>query len=55
MTYIELGENEQGVMIYGRVDDDGLMRVTCTVENPDYHARLNPKTEQSTPMIPGNE
>ena len=40
MKYIELGENPQGVMIYGRVDDDGLMRVTCTADNPDYQAYL---------------
>ena len=51
MTYIELGENEQGVMLFGRVDDDGLMRVTCTAENPDYQDWLNPKAEQSTPMV----
>jgi hypothetical protein len=50
MKYIELGENLEGVMIYGRVDDDGLMRVTCTVENPDYQAWLNP-AEQSTPSL----
>jgi hypothetical protein len=41
MKYIELGENPQGVMIYGRVDEDGLMRVTCTAENPDYQAYLS--------------
>jgi hypothetical protein len=40
MKYIELGENPQGVMIYGRVDEDGLMRVTCTAENPDYQEYL---------------
>ena len=43
MKYVELGENPQGVMIYGRIDDDGLMRVTCTVDNPDYQSWLNPK------------
>ena len=51
MTYIELGENQQGVMIYGRIDEDGLMRVTCTEDNPDYQAWLNPKAEQSTPIV----
>ena len=55
MKYIELGENLQGVMIYGRIDEDGLMRVTCTAENPDYQAWLNPKAEQSTPMISADE
>ena len=51
MTYIELGENEEGVMIYGRVDEDGLMRVTCTAENPEYQAWLNPKAALSTPIV----
>jgi hypothetical protein len=50
MKYIELGENLQGEMIFGRVDEDGLMRVTCTAENPDYQAWLNP-AEQSTPSV----
>jgi hypothetical protein len=51
MTYIELGLNDESVMIFGRVDDDGLMRVTCTEENPEYQAWLNP-AEQSTPILP---
>jgi hypothetical protein len=50
MTYIELGLNDEGVMIFGRVDDDGLMRVTCTEQNPEYQAWLNP-AEQSTPIV----
>ena len=54
MTYVELGENLQGVMIYGRVDEDGLMRVTCTEDNPDYQAWLNP-VEQSTPIVTADE
>jgi hypothetical protein len=41
MTYIELGKNPQGVMIYGCVDEDGLMRVTCTADNHDYLAWLD--------------
>ena len=52
MTYIEIGLNDEGVMIFGRVDDDGLMRVTCTAENPEYQAWLNPVehlTEIPTP------
>ena len=52
MKYIELGLNATEEMIYGRVDDDGLMRVTCTAENPDYQAWLNPVehlTEIPTP------
>ena len=49
MTYIELGENLQGIKIYARIDDDGLCRFTCTEDNPEYQAWLNP-TEQSTPL-----
>ena len=52
MTYIELGLTDYGVMLYGRIDDDGLMRVTCTAENPEYQAWLNPVehlTEIPTP------
>ena len=52
MTYIELGKDLRGIMIHGRVDDDGLMRVTCSEENPEYQAWLNPVehlTEIPTP------
>lgn len=41
IEYIELGLNDYGTMIYGRIDEDGLMRVTCTAENPDYQAWLS--------------
>ena len=51
MTYVEVGLNKDGEMIYGRIDDDGLMRVTCVAENPEYQAWLNP-AEQSTPSLP---
>ena len=27
--------------IYARIDDDGLCRVTCTEQNPEYLAWLN--------------
>jgi hypothetical protein len=46
----ELLTEEDGVKIYARIDDDGLCRVTCTEDNPDYQAWLNPKAEQSTPI-----
>jgi hypothetical protein len=39
----ELLKEEEGVKIYARIDDDGLCRVTCTEDNPDYLAWLNPK------------
>ena len=38
--YIEMGECDTGKMIYGRVDDDGLIRFTCIAENPEYQAWL---------------
>ena len=51
MTYVEVGLNDAGVMIYGRVDDDGLMRVTCTADNPEYQAWLNPVEHLTSPTI----
>ena len=50
MRYELLTTNEDGVKIYARIDDDGLCRVTCTEDNPDYQEWLNP-TEQSTPNL----
>ena len=37
----ELLTEADGVKIYARIDDDGLCRVTCTEENPDYLAWLD--------------
>ena len=37
----ELLKEEEGVKIYARIDDDGLCRVTCTEDNPDYQAWLD--------------
>jgi hypothetical protein len=50
MKYELLTENESGQKIYARIDDDGLCRVTCTEDNPEYQAWLNP-AEQSTPIV----
>jgi hypothetical protein len=36
--YKLLTTNEDGVKIYGRIDDDGLCRVTCTEDNPEFKA-----------------
>jgi len=37
MTWIIL--NDIGAKtIYGRIDDDGLMRVTCVAEHPEFSA-----------------
>ena len=40
MKYELLTETDSGVKIYARIDDDGLCRVTCTEENPEYQAWL---------------
>jgi hypothetical protein len=40
MKYEFLNEKE-GVKIFARIDDDGVCRVTCTEENPDYLEWLN--------------
>jgi hypothetical protein len=48
MKYELLTENELGQKIYARIDDDGLCRVTCTEDNPEYQAWLNPQAKQST-------
>jgi len=51
MRYELLTENDLGQKIYARIDDDGLCRVTCTEDNPEYQAWLNPEAEQSTPIV----
>jgi len=37
----ELLNEENGIKIYARIDDDGVCRVTCTEENSDYLEWLN--------------
>ena len=44
MKYEFLTE-EDGVKIYARIDDDGLCRVTCTEDNPEYQIWLNSETQ----------
>lgn len=39
MKYEFLMENE-GVKIYARIDEDGLCRLTCTEEHPEYQEWL---------------
>jgi hypothetical protein len=36
MIYKLLQTNEDGIKIYARIDEDGLCRVTCTEQNPEY-------------------
>lgn len=36
----KLLSNEDGVKIYARIDEDGLCRVTCTENDPNFLAWL---------------
>ena len=38
MTWVEIGKTINGDVLYGRIDDDGLMRVTCIAEHPEFAA-----------------
>lgn len=42
---------EEGVTIYARIDDDGLCRLTCTEDYPEYKAWL----EAGNTPIPADE
>jgi hypothetical protein len=48
MKYELLTENEDGVKIYARVDEDGICRVTCTENDPAYLRWLNGEDESGT-------
>ena len=55
MNYQIIGTSNYGQTIYGRIDDDGLIRVTCMAENPEFQAWLEagnkplPADEPTTP------
>ena len=49
MRYQLLTE-ENGIKIYARIDDDGVCRVTCTENNPEYLAWLD-EQQSVTPVI----
>ena len=51
MIYKLLPLQPDGVQVLARIDDDGLCRVTCTEQNPDYLKWLE---EGNTP-IPADE
>jgi hypothetical protein len=36
----QLLSTEDGIKIYARIDDDGLCRLTCTAEYPEFQAWL---------------
>ena len=46
MTWVIVGEDRHGETIYGRLDEDGLIRVTCSAEHPEFAAWL---AEGNTP------
>jgi hypothetical protein len=48
MKYEFLHQTVEGINIYARIDDDGLCRVTCTEDNPDYLRWLNGEDENGT-------
>ena len=48
MKYELLKESDEGVKIYACIDDDGICRVTCTEDNPDYLRWLNGEDESGT-------
>ena len=40
MIFKILKQNEPGQTIYARIDDDGLCRLTCTADYPEFQAWL---------------
>jgi hypothetical protein len=40
MIYKIINQTEEGT-VFGRIDDDGLCRVTCVAENPEFQEYLN--------------
>ena len=52
--FIEYGEDRSGNKLFARVDDDGLIRYTCTEDDPAYQAWLNPKEAQSLQSMTTN-
>lgn len=49
MKWVILGDLPLGGgKLYGRIDDDGLMRVTCVEEHPEFQAWL---AEGNTPEV----
>ena len=51
MKYELLTTNTEGVKIYARIDDDGLCRVTCTEDNPDYLEWLKEQKPAKTSKV----
>ena len=45
MIYKMLPKEENDAQIYARIDDDGLCRVTCVAENPEFQAHIKAGAE----------
>jgi len=45
MIYKILYTNHFEKIIFGRIDDDGLCRVTCVAENPEFQAHIKAGAE----------
>jgi hypothetical protein len=45
----KLLKEEDGIKIFARIDDDGLCRVTCTEDNPEFKAWV---AEGNEPLPP---
>lgn len=48
IKFIEYGQNSNGDKLFARVDEDGLIRMTCIEDNPEYQAWLNPTEASGT-------
>jgi hypothetical protein len=45
MIYKMLPKTDQEQQIFARIDDDGLCRVTCIAENPEFQAHIKAGAE----------
>ena len=50
-NFIEYGETLNGEKLFAKVDEEGLVLLTCVAEYPEYQAWLNP-VEHFTPNLP---
>jgi hypothetical protein len=51
MKYELIEQNDNNENIYARIDDDGLCRVTCTEDNPEYLAWLEEQKPAKAPKV----
>ena len=55
MIYKILNTNIDGQTIYARIDDDGLCRLTCTADYPEFQAWLAEGNEPLPAEAPAAE